>query len=137
MEHQSVPTSFVRHHDDMTLTDSHAVGDCQGRVVVDPHRLGNTFEIVREQHVGSAAERLTGQRELIAVHAAGIGEVQPRESLSRDDRPLQAIRTVPHPGGVLPINTDDHNPVDLWDIPGRERWRSDTMEFFPSWVLLG
>jgi spermidine synthase len=34
------------------------------------------------------------------------------------------------------VFTDDHNPVDLWDVEGRERWRRDTMEFFPSWVLL-
>jgi spermidine synthase len=34
------------------------------------------------------------------------------------------------------VFTDDHNPVDLWDIEGRERWREDTMAFFPSWVLL-
>jgi spermidine synthase len=34
------------------------------------------------------------------------------------------------------VFTDDHNPVDLWDVPGRERWRRDTMTFFPSWVLL-
>lgn len=34
------------------------------------------------------------------------------------------------------VFTDDHNPVDLWDVAGRERWRRDTMEFFPSWVLL-
>jgi spermidine synthase len=34
------------------------------------------------------------------------------------------------------VFTDDHNPVDLWDVAGRERWRRDTMVFFPSWVLL-
>ncbi|MBN2566318.1 MAG: fused MFS/spermidine synthase [Candidatus Eisenbacteria bacterium] len=34
------------------------------------------------------------------------------------------------------VFTDEHNPVDLWDVEGRERWRRDTMEFFPSWVLL-
>ncbi|MBD3349372.1 MAG: methyltransferase domain-containing protein [Candidatus Eisenbacteria bacterium] len=40
-----------------------------------------------------------------------------------------------HEGAI--VFTDEHNPVDLWDIEGRERWRRDTMEFFPGWVLLG
>jgi hypothetical protein len=39
------------------------------------------------------------------------------------------------PGAI--VFTDEHNPVDLWDVAGRERWRRDTMEFFPGWVLLG
>lgn len=46
------------------------------------------------------------------------------------------IRPSNLPDGPAIVFTDDHNPIDLWDITGRERWRRDTMEFFPSWVLL-
>jgi hypothetical protein len=46
------------------------------------------------------------------------------------------IRPLNLPGGPAIVFTDDHNPIDLWDITGRERWRRDTMEFFPRWVLL-
>lgn len=67
---------------------------------------------------------------------------------ARDDEPLpfpvhEAIReSATH---VRPLDvsgegaivfTDEHNPVDLWDVEGRERWRRDTMEFLPRWVLL-
>ncbi len=47
------------------------------------------------------------------------------------------IRPSDLPGGPAIVFTDDHNPIDLWDVTGREHWRGDTMEFFPSWVLLG
>jgi spermidine synthase len=47
------------------------------------------------------------------------------------------IRPSDLPGGPAIVFTDDHNPIDLWDVTGREHWRRDTMEFFPSWVLLG
>jgi spermidine synthase len=46
------------------------------------------------------------------------------------------IRQTDLRGGPAIVFTDDHNPIDLWDVTGREHWRRDTMEFFPSWVLL-
>jgi len=50
---------------------------------------------------------------------------------------VTTIRPSNLPGGPAIVFTDDHNPIDLWDVTGREHWRGDTMEFFPSWVLLG
>ena len=50
---------------------------------------------------------------------------------------VTTIRPSDLPGGPAIVFTDDHNPIDLWDVTGREHWRGDTMEFFPSWVLLG
>lgn len=49
---------------------------------------------------------------------------------------VTTIRPSRPAGGPAIIFTDDHNPIDLWDVTGRERWRRDTMDFFPSWALL-
>jgi spermidine synthase len=102
--------------------------------------LESVFEHVETFEAGEAGEYggniFVASDSTLDLSAALENGLPPFEIHEVIREKVTAVRTSSLESAEAIVFTDDHNPVDLWDVEGRERWRRDTMEFFPAWVLL-